>query len=108
MSAAVGSSDGGAAPTDCETTFGATTGLLVGFLTTGIFADVGTLVFVAFGAAAVDFVLLVAFLISGALMSTSIGSGTIFFGLPLFFTITSADMLEEVVCEECWRREVAK
>ena len=56
---------------------------------TDVFAAIGV-VFAAFGAAFVDFALVVDFFDSGR--SISIGSEMIFLGLPLFLT-TSADML---------------
>ncbi len=66
-------------------------GLDIGFSTTGDFADVGGAAFTTFGAAFVDFALVVVFFVpSGTSIST--GVETAFLGLPLFFT-TSEDML---------------
>ena len=94
-----GFGDATGASIDFEATLGVTAVVDVVFLTAGIFADVETFAFVAFGVAVVDFALVVAVLTSGTLNSCSIGSEIIFFGRPLFLTIVSADMSDLEICE---------
>ncbi len=63
-----------------------------GFATGGGFADVETFATGVFGAALVDFALVVVFFVASGI-STSTGSEMTFLGLPLFFT-TSEDMID--------------
>lgn len=97
---------GADASIDCESDFGTTADFGVDFLTTGTFV-VAVAFFVVLGVAVVDFARLGAFLTSGAVNSTSIGSETIFFGRPLFLTIVSADILNIGTCESWWSVEEA-
>jgi len=88
-----GATAGGAG--SLETTFGGVGELAIGldivFSTTGDFADVERAGFTTFGAAFVDFALVVVFFVPSRI-SISTGSEMTFLGLPLFFT-TSEDML---------------
>ena len=67
-------------------------GFDTGFSLLMLFAGEAAFAFVVVGfrAALVDFALLGVFFVSGTSIST--GSRTTFFGLPLFFTATSADI----------------
>ena len=70
----------------------------------GDFAEVGGPALTTFGAAFVDFALVVLFFASLGI-SISTGSEMTFLGLPLFFT-TSEDMLViELMCGEWWLSE---